>query len=68
MKNNFLFLFTIFNLLVQVFLQKYSVDTINLRWTDNGDSTNFIMTNTMSSNKWFASGLSNDQDMVINFS
>ena len=65
-KNTFI-MCIFFGLLLQAFSQTYSVSTINLSWMDNVDSTNITMTNTMNSSNWFAFGLSNDQDMVINF-
>ena len=46
------------------FIDNYSIDTIKISWKDNGDSTNFTMTNTMANNNWFAFGFSNDQSMV----
>jgi hypothetical protein len=44
--------------------QNYSVSTIKIRWKDNGDSTDIVMTNSMANNNWFAFGFSTDQSMV----
>ena len=64
MHKQILFLYIVFNLLLKAYAQDYSIDTIKISWKDNGDSTNFTMTNTIANNKWLAFGFSNDQSMV----
>ncbi len=67
MHKQILLLYIVFNLLLKAFAQDYSIEKIKISWKDNGDSTNFTITNTMANNNWFAFGLSNDQFMVILF-
>ena len=63
-----LFLFSFLILFFQVLSQDYSIDNIQLNWIDNNDSINITLTNiNISTNNWFAFGLSNDQHMVIYF-